>query len=211
MIQDLDQRLTIFTYVGLFMWLKPFVVYVLSLGENGRSFIVQFMMKRFTETKQRATAAAENNEPICMSMKFLQAQQANPENFTDSDVIASSASNVGAGSDTTAISLSSVIYYLYKSPTALQKLREELTAADLGERPRFKDVQGLPYLQAVIKESMRLHPAVGLPLFRTVPAGGAVIAGKYFSENVSFILRLHLSHDKRCSFTREYMADLALL
>ncbi|OBT85445.1 hypothetical protein VE02_06176 [Pseudogymnoascus sp. 03VT05] len=38
----------------------------------------------------------------------------------------------------------------------------------------------MSYLQAVIKESLRLHPATGLPLARVVPAAGAVIAGTRF-------------------------------
>lgn len=52
----------------------------------------------------------------------------------------------------------------------------------------FKEAQNLPYLQAVIKEALRLHPASGLPLGRVVPKGGAEIAGHYFPEQVSLVL-----------------------
>lgn len=37
----------------------------------------------------------------------------------------------------------------------------------------------MPYLDAVVKEALRLHAAVGLPLWRAVPEGGAEIAGQY--------------------------------
>lgn len=50
-------------------------------------------------------------------------------------------SSVGAGSDTTAISLSAVFHFIYSNPEALQKLREELEAAGLGDIPRFSDTQ----------------------------------------------------------------------
>ena len=40
----------------------------------------------------------------------------------------------------------------------------------------------LPYLNAVLKEAMRLHPSVGLLLERHVPAGGAVFCGKHVPE-----------------------------
>lgn len=43
----------------------------------------------------------------------------------------------------------------------------------------------MPYLQAVIKEGLRLHPAGSLPLSRVVPEKGATISGHYFPKNVS--------------------------
>ncbi|KAK5723190.1 hypothetical protein LTR17_013910 [Elasticomyces elasticus] len=43
----------------------------------------------------------------------------------------------------------------------------------------------MPYLQAVIKEALRVHPAVGQPLSRLVPPGGAEIAGRYFPADAS--------------------------
>jgi len=38
--------------------------------------------------------------------------------------------------------------------------------------PSYDDTIKLPYLSAVIKEAMRMHPGVGLPLERIVPKGG---------------------------------------
>ncbi|KAJ4193595.1 hypothetical protein NW755_003589 [Fusarium falciforme] len=54
--------------------------------------------------------------------------------------------------------------------------------AQLGDVDKipFKDTQSMPYLQACIKESLRLHPATGLPLARVVPEGGATITGTFF-------------------------------
>jgi cytochrome P450 len=49
----------------------------------------------------------------------------------------------------------------------------------------FKDTQVMPYLQAVIKEAMRLHSPTGLSMARIVPKGGATIAGQYIPEGVS--------------------------
>jgi hypothetical protein len=49
----------------------------------------------------------------------------------------------------------------------------------------FKEAQEMPYLQAVIKEILRMHPAVGTILPRLVPKGGATLAGVYLPEGVS--------------------------
>lgn len=94
-------------------------------------------------------------------------------------------SNIIAGSDTTAISLSAILYYLLKYPNTMIKLREEIQKHEEEGRCSnpvitFKESQDMPYLQAVMKEAMRLHGAVGLPLWRVVPEGGTEIAGKYF-------------------------------
>lgn len=43
----------------------------------------------------------------------------------------------------------------------------------------------MPYLQAVIREGLRIHPSTGLPLERVVPKGGAQIAETFFPEGVS--------------------------
>lgn len=63
------------------------------------------------------------------------------------------------------------------------QLRAEIDGA--GEVRSYQATLKLPYLQAVIKEALRLHPATGLPLGRVVPKGGSMIAGKYFTEGVS--------------------------
>jgi cytochrome P450 len=98
--------------------------------------------------------------------------------------------NIGAGSDTTGISMSAVIYFLMNHPDCLQKLRDEIETAEgqgnLSNPVTFQEAQKLPYLQATIKEALRLHAAVGQILSRVVPEGGAHIAGRHFPQGVSF-------------------------
>ncbi|KAI3572807.1 cytochrome P450 [Fusarium oxysporum f. sp. albedinis] len=93
-------------------------------------------------------------------------------------------SNIGAGSDTPAITLSSALYYLYTNPDKLEKLRQEIDkqAAEgrVSDPVTFQEAKSMPYLQAVMKEALRLHPAVGTILPRIVPAGGLELSGHYF-------------------------------
>lgn len=101
------------------------------------------------------------------------------------------AQNVGAGSDTTGIALSAIVFNLTENPAALSQLRKELTDARndgrISDPISFKEAQSLPYLQAVIKEGLRIHPAVGQILPRIVPEGGAQLAGRFFPAGVSGI------------------------
>jgi cytochrome P450 len=132
------------------------------------------------------TTSFPPTQPDLLS-KFIQAKKDRPEFMTDSLVVTMAVSMAFAGSETTAISLSSVFYYLLKNPSCMQTLLNEL---DLSARNGlFKDnkhgvvtyaeSQNLPYLDACVKEAFRLHPAPGLPLERIVPPQGAEIAGVF--------------------------------
>lgn len=122
--------------------------------------------------------------PTPMVDKLLRMQKSAGTTVPEWEIDMHLLTNIGAGSDTTAISLSAVLYYVYTNPSTLRKLRDEIDATGIGGIPAFKVAQSMPYFQAVMKEALRLHPATGLPLFRRVPKGGAVIAGRHFPENV---------------------------
>jgi cytochrome P450 len=100
------------------------------------------------------------------------------------DTINACGSNIGAGSDTTAISLTAAIAYLSMYPEVLARLRGELDNAvskSIASDPiTFKESQKLPYLHAVVQEILRMHSAVGTPLTRVIGTNGATLAGQYF-------------------------------
>ncbi|KAH0438060.1 cytochrome P450 [Colletotrichum camelliae] len=92
--------------------------------------------------------------------------------------------NVAAGSDTTSISLTSALYYLLTTNGVAKRMYEELDSqgfcSSLDEHITFDQAQQLPYLQMVIKEALRLHPAVGLPMWREVVGSGLDVDGTHF-------------------------------
>ncbi|KAJ5590692.1 hypothetical protein N7450_004664 [Penicillium hetheringtonii] len=109
--------------------------------------------------------------------RFLEAKSDHPNAVNDNQVFSYTVSNMNAGSDTTAISLRAILYYTLKSPRVASKLQQELNAAFREKRITLpvswkQSQEELPYLDAVIKEALRLHPAVGLLLERKVPQGG---------------------------------------
>lgn len=68
---------------------------------------------------------------------------------------------------------------------------------ELSDPPSFAETQKLPYLQAVLKECLRVHPTVGLPLWREVTAGGATIAGKSFPAGTNVGINSWVAHRNR--------------
>ncbi|KAF9448161.1 cytochrome P450 [Macrolepiota fuliginosa MF-IS2] len=66
-----------------------------------------------------------------------------------------------AGRDTTAGTLTFVVYMLAEHPEVLKRLREEiLEKVGPSKRPEYEDLKDMKYLRAVINETMRLYPAV---------------------------------------------------
>ena len=117
---------------------------------------------------------------------FLKAKEDHPAFFHDGHVLTMAVSMAFAGSETTAISLAAIFYYLLKNHPCYMRLKEELDeaihAGVVQDRPNglvtWAESQRLPYLDACIKEAFRLHPAAGLPLERVVPACGMEICGQ---------------------------------
>ncbi|TQS33714.1 hypothetical protein Golomagni_05931, partial [Golovinomyces magnicellulatus] len=98
----------------------------------------------------------------------------------------------GAGSETTAQTLTRLMFYLKREPQTLQKLREELDPVFAGaSKPlSWNELQKLPYMTAVIKEGLRLSYGVTTRLPRisnedmiykdhVIPAGTPVSQAPY--------------------------------
>ncbi|KEP45635.1 cytochrome P450 family monooxygenase [Rhizoctonia solani 123E] len=104
-----------------------------------------------------------------------------------------------AGSDTTSNTLSSLCYYLAIHPDFQRELQAELDQhlpcdspdeindnEDLVTPPydsvaRYDDIKNLPYLNACVKEALRIHSTVGTGLPRVVPPGKSVtVSGQVF-------------------------------
>ncbi|KAK4549808.1 hypothetical protein LTR36_005109 [Oleoguttula mirabilis] len=112
--------------------------------------------------------------------RFLTLHKEQPDVVTDRQVLAYLFANVNAGSDTIGSTLRAVFYYLLKNPASLGELMKELQGAQQSRKlstplPTWPECQALPHLNAVIKEALRLNPALALPMERVVPPSGLKI------------------------------------
>ncbi|MEO1521881.1 MAG: cytochrome P450 [Cyanobacteria bacterium J06633_2] len=73
-----------------------------------------------------------------------------------------------AGNETTASAASWAMYWIYRHPNVLERLRAELQ--ELGSNPDPTAIARLPYLGAVCNESLRLYPVAVLTVPRIVKA-----------------------------------------
>ncbi|OSX62243.1 hypothetical protein POSPLADRAFT_1046615 [Postia placenta MAD-698-R-SB12] len=74
------------------------------------------------------------------------------QRMSDEDVLA-------PGYETTSVATTWCLFSLSQAPEAQQKLREELLAMST-DTPSVDDLTALPYLDAVIRETLRLHPPI---------------------------------------------------
>ena len=83
-------------------------------------------------------------------------------------------------SDTTASTLTNLFYQLERNPRHISKLRVEIAPhmSPEGDFPNLK-LQYLQHLNAVINETLRLHPPVSTALQRKTPSGGIEIGTMY--------------------------------
>ena len=90
-----------------------------------------------------------------------------------------------AGSETSATTMSASTWFLLNNPDKMQRLKKELR--DVFKRAdeiTVPSVSNLPFLEAVLKEAMRIHPpaAVALPRYVDRPV---TIAGHQVPTGVS--------------------------
>ncbi len=88
-----------------------------------------------------------------------------------------------AGSDTTATAVRAIMLFLITTPRVLWRLRAEIDEAvnsgNISNPIRDQEARALPYLQACIKEGLRLFPPVTGLLTKLVPPEGDTIDGVF--------------------------------
>ena len=151
-------------------FLNPFSAAIPVITRAGQIF-----SQRMADEK-----TGKGSDYLDMTSRILAIKRANPDQIPDQAVIGYNLTFLQAGSDTVSIAIRTIVYYLAKNPPMQQKLQAEIDAAKLTYPVTWKAAQHLTYLDAVIRESLRIHPPTGVPLERVVPPAGLVLPnGRY--------------------------------
>jgi hypothetical protein len=167
---------------------KPYrILEKLIFGGHPMARVINYITSQCQKHRDSKIGAKMKSQYDTFLRKILELEAAHKVEMKN--VFDACGSNIGAGSDTTGISLSAAIYYLYRNPDKLARLREEIdmmTSKGLISDPvTYHQAKDMPCLNAVIKETLRIHPAVGTILPRVVPKGGMTLGGYHFLEGVS--------------------------
>lgn len=143
---EYDIRPSIWRYIK-----TPKFYKVLELYENNHKEVSKFIDEAI-ENYERNPTPEDQEKGILEKLLLI-----------DENIAKTMAEDMlGAGVDTTASSVTSVLYCLAKNPDKQEILRKEINTI-LPEKHSLlstSSFNNIPYLRAVIKEAMRLHPVV---------------------------------------------------
>jgi len=170
--------------VGQFPWLHRFLlgnrlVEKLLLGNNAlNGAALDLALGQVTKFRERADEDTE--KPSTFVHRLLEQQRKHPESITDRELNTHAFGNITAGADTTTIAMRTIVFNVLKNPEVYRALcREIREEAKLTLPVSYQAASELPYLDAVIKEALRIHPPNGVMYPRTTPEQGATICGYY--------------------------------
>ncbi|KAJ8610133.1 hypothetical protein MRB53_038740 [Persea americana] len=182
--------------IGLLPELHPWYLWIANVFSiNDHTKIVRTAIEREIAKRKDAESLPDREDFMTKLLAGLRIGKL--EQYDVNNVIGA---NIGAGSETSGIAFSAVIYYLVQNPECMSKVLNELDSAQLSNTVKFKEGQTLKYLQAVIKEALRLHAMVGMLLAREVGEGGAVVADTFFPQGSVVGINPHVIHQDKSIF-----------
>ncbi|KAJ3955377.1 hypothetical protein N0V92_008078 [Colletotrichum tropicale] len=188
--------------LGLYKVLQnPFVARYIGIKETDPSGYGRMTANGRAIIKERLSRDTEKKSDMIAS--FIR------HGMDEDDIVSEATLQMIAGSDTTAASLRVVMLYLLTHPRVYAKLQAEIDAFHADKQVHeasgiISDASArkLEYLQAVVKEGMRVHPPVTDSVPKRVPDEGdtVIIDGRAVflpgGTNVNYaVWPLHLSKD----------------
>ncbi|KAK3385172.1 cytochrome P450 [Podospora didyma] len=188
---DIDKTLSrshaivgIGTTAGYFPWLSKLVANPFVTWTGVLPFRLVFVTAMDAIAERHARKVDTNdNDPDILTL-WLQALA--DGKVTLRDVQGQTTLGIVAGTDAMSTGLQTFVYHTMRHPTAWQRCRDEVAALErakgrsLAKIVSFADAQEMPYLQACIKEALRLFGPLGTGLPRVVPEGGTTIGDMAF-------------------------------
>lgn len=178
------------TLFRILQWLSPTGDYGIAYLHSFAKQAVAELLQRSEKDKLRSEEKSQGGDALESDYlsTFLAKVRRTPDAFSVDDAYYHMMSNLLAGGETTGISLTAAVYFLYKTPRSLERLRQEVegmkTESLSPSNTTMKELSECQYLQAIIKETVRVFSPIGIGLPRVVPERGLTLAGRFFPENV---------------------------
>ncbi|OGM41143.1 cytochrome P450 [Aspergillus bombycis] len=163
------------------------------------------MLKDRLATLQSDSESKSQRQDILGKLLEISHKRGEELDFVLDDIKMESFGAFFAGSETTALTLSGILYHIFHTPRVYAKLTAEIDAAvqcNQLSTPRisYNEAIKLPYLAACIKEGMRMHPITGVSFPRHAPSSGCMIGGHYIPGNARIGVNPGVMHFNKTIF-----------
>ncbi|KAF4974020.1 hypothetical protein FZEAL_9040 [Fusarium zealandicum] len=200
MMNSLANRSAAVATLGVLPWLRPYASYLPDpFFHNGMDGLQNLLGVTSTHVKERMAGTRKVDHQDWLSL-LLQGRDDKGELLKFEEVTSESLTLFMAAIETVSNTLSAMMYYLANSPSSLEKLQTELdSVATLDAVISFEQVRSLPYLDAVLNETMRLHSVLGIGLPRQVPpdSKGLHFDGYFFPAGTVLSVPIYTIHRSR--------------
>ncbi|KAJ5991650.1 cytochrome P450 [Penicillium canescens] len=138
-------------------------------------------IERVRQRRAQGITTMTNGRPTLFDVLLAENPDKNYKVPANSELIDQAFLFAIAGTDTTSMATTFAIFHILSNPEVLHTLREELRSASaiIKDEFSYRDVRKLPYLSAVIKESLRMSSPFPGRLPRVVPPQGTEINKKF--------------------------------
>ena len=147
--------------------------------------------------KQAAIARRQAGAPIgadVLSM-LIAARDEDGSALDDDDLIGHTGVIFAAGHETSTNALAWTLFLLAEHPAVANELVAELASVLHGDAPTVEQLGKLPFLDAVVKESMRVLPPV--PLHPRIVGEDHELSGHFLPASTELFLSIfHMHHDR---------------
>lgn len=137
-------------------------------------------------------ASIEASETSSNIFSNIAAEAELGEKLSKDDVHLEASGLIIAGTDTTSVTLTYIVYAVLSRPDLQDNLEKEV--ATLPETYGYTDVEKLPLLNAVIEETLRLYGAAPAGLPRSAPPGGTSIDDNFIPAGTTVTTQAYTYH-----------------
>jgi benzoate 4-monooxygenase len=185
--------------LGCLPQLKPYAKYLPdAFFRNGVQAVQNLAGIAIARVNERL--ANPKTDRVDLLARLMEGRDENGEKLGREELTAEALTQLIAGSDTTSNTSCALLYHCLKHPEVIKKLENELDEAipDIDMVPTYASVKDLPYLDAVIKETMRIHSTSSLGLPRQIPPGpGITLCGHHFPQGTVLSVPAYTIHHSK--------------
>ncbi|KAK3988045.1 putative cytochrome P450 pisatin demethylase-like protein, partial [Cladorrhinum sp. PSN332] len=148
---------------------------VVHLGPPNLSTVTGIAVENMTARLQGKDKNFNPDRPDFLQY-FIDSKSTHPEIVDEGTIVGYLLLNLIAGADTTAITMRALFYHCLKNPRVWNKLQAEVRVSFAPFEPvSHAKARALPYLEGVVREALRFHPAVSMIMERIVPEAGLTL------------------------------------